>query len=159
MSTPGATATGLSLDTGLIPVSSSSIPELVGLPLIFGFILTMLYGVTSVQTYIYFYNNLHDSRVLKRTIFFLIIDTLLIIFNSISVYYYCVKVLMKPLLLTKLPWADGVGIILASLSDFIVTGIFAYRIRILCGRIWPLAFVIPPATLSFFVGTAVGIMA
>ncbi|KAI0337302.1 hypothetical protein BDW22DRAFT_1433453 [Trametopsis cervina] len=143
------------LDTGLIPVSTS-IPELVGLPLIFGSILTMLYGVTSVQSYIYLHNNPRDSLVLKRTVFLLwIIDTLLIIFNLIVVYYYCVKTLMNPLLLSKLPWADGVDVVLASSSNLIVTGIFTYRIRSLYGRIWPL---VPPATLAFFGGIALGTM-
>ncbi|KAI0337290.1 hypothetical protein BDW22DRAFT_1433443 [Trametopsis cervina] len=153
MSTPEPTAVGAPLAS-----APADIPALVGVPLVFGFVVAMLYGAISVQTYMYFHNNPRDSLVLKRTMFSLwIIDTISTAFSSLVVYYYCVRVLMNPLLLSRIPWADGACIILTSFSDFIVSCIFAYRIRALYGRIWPLIFVVPPTTLACLGGTAVGI--
>ncbi|KAI0687814.1 hypothetical protein BC835DRAFT_1419648 [Cytidiella melzeri] len=123
-----------------------------------GFIIAMLYGITSVQTYIYFNNSPRDGTYMKATMFVLwVIDTLGAIFSSHVAYTYCVKALLNPVLWTTIVWSDGVNFMLLSLSDVIVTGIFAYRIWKLGGKVWPLVFIVPPAIVVFVGGQGLGI--
>ncbi|KAI0687810.1 hypothetical protein BC835DRAFT_377073 [Cytidiella melzeri] len=130
-----------------------------GITTVFGWIIAMLYGITSVQTYIYFNSNPPDTRYMKTTVFVLwVIDTLGAIFSFHVVYTYTIKALLKPVIWTDIIWSDGVNFMMLSLSDAIVTVVFAYRIWKLGDKIWPLVFIVPPAFLVFIGGQALGVI-
>ncbi|EKM48834.1 uncharacterized protein PHACADRAFT_214637 [Phanerochaete carnosa HHB-10118-sp] len=122
--------------------------------------LSRLFGITSVQVYVYFHRNPRDSDLMRRTIFFLwIVDGLHLAFTSHSVYYYSVTNFMNPLALTQCPWSFAVDVVFGDLSEVIVTAIFAYRIYKFSGKLWAFIFIMPPALVGFAGALAIGISA
>ncbi|KAI0084417.1 hypothetical protein BDY19DRAFT_538463 [Irpex rosettiformis] len=129
-----------------------------GVAISFGLIVTMLYGITSVQTFIYFSNEPRDGKYMKSAVFALwIIDTLGAIVSGHVVYRYCVQALLNPILWTQFGWSNSVTFILLSFSNAIVTAVFANRLWRLEGKIWSLILILPPAILAFIGGQAIGI--
>ncbi|KAF8962346.1 hypothetical protein BDZ97DRAFT_1733137, partial [Flammula alnicola] len=94
----------------------------------------IFYGLTSVQTFIYFQNCAGDGRFLKSWVFTLwILDTVHMAFTAHGVYFYLVTNFGNFEALAAPTWSILAGVYLTNISDIIVRSIFAKRISILCG--------------------------
>ncbi|EKM53095.1 uncharacterized protein PHACADRAFT_210812 [Phanerochaete carnosa HHB-10118-sp] len=97
--------------TASVPRPASSVTLLsfdstLGAIVIAEILVAVLYGITSMQVYVYFHSGRspHDSRLIKRTIFSLwILSSLYIVLASHAVYYYTVTNFMNPSIVTKQP--------------------------------------------------------
>jgi len=112
----------------------------------------ILYGVTSVQTFMYFQgHSSQDGRLFKSAIFWLwVVDTIHIAFTTHGMYYYLVtsfgmfEVLLAP------TWSLLAGVYLTNISDIIVRCFFAMRVYLLCGRSRPILRVVLPVIIILF---------
>ncbi|KAF9552153.1 hypothetical protein CPC08DRAFT_302520 [Agrocybe pediades] len=99
------------------------------------FAAAILYGVTSVQTFLYFQGAKGDGRVMKCTIFLLwILDTTHTAITAHGIYFYLVTNFGNFAVLEAPTWSVLGGVYLTNLSDIIVRGFFARRVRSLCGH-------------------------
>ncbi|KAF7416322.1 hypothetical protein PC9H_002587 [Pleurotus ostreatus] len=65
----------------------------------------IFYGITSVQTYIYFKNCSRDSLSLRNSIWFLwVLDTVHLAFITHALYLYCVSNFANPAFLQGSIW-------------------------------------------------------
>ncbi|CAA7269837.1 unnamed protein product [Cyclocybe aegerita] len=114
-----------------------------------GIAASILYGVTSVQTLIYFQGTHKDGRAFKSLIFFLwILDTLHFTFTVHGLYFYFVSHFGDFVVLREPPWSLVAGVYLTTISDMIVRCIFAHRVSILCGRSRRVLRVLLPIVIS-----------
>ncbi|CAA7266643.1 unnamed protein product [Cyclocybe aegerita] len=93
----------------------------------------ILYGVTSVQTFLYFNDvgNRRDSCVLKATVAFLwILDTIHMAFTTHGLYFYLVTNFGKFEVLLYPTWSMLAGVYVTALSDLTVRAFFAKRVYI-----------------------------
>ncbi|KIM34900.1 hypothetical protein M413DRAFT_32922 [Hebeloma cylindrosporum] len=95
----------------------------------------ILYGVTSVQAFLYFHDSRGDGRPLLAMVFFLwIIDTIHLGFTAHGLYFYLItsfgdfRVLLSP------TWTILAQVYLTTISTLIARGFFARRVFVLCGR-------------------------
>ncbi|TDL20341.1 hypothetical protein BD410DRAFT_379343 [Rickenella mellea] len=131
----------------------------IGAMLIGTIISSMLYGVTTIQTFIYFQKSSKDPKYLKSLVTFLwILDSLFMAFNAYSVYYHVVDNFLNPISLLFTTWAFKCEILLTHISDFIVRSFFARRIWILSRGNWKLYLpVMTLAVIDVVAGIAFGI--
>ncbi|KAF5319713.1 hypothetical protein D9619_008602 [Psilocybe cf. subviscida] len=99
----------------------------------------IFYGVTSVQTLIYFQGELRDGWKFKSGIFALwVLDTTHMAFTAHAIYYYLIVNFGNLVALEAPIWhvTSGmqINIYITITSDLIVRGYFARRVSILCGR-------------------------
>ncbi|EKM53076.1 uncharacterized protein PHACADRAFT_210798 [Phanerochaete carnosa HHB-10118-sp] len=122
-------------------------------------LVAVLYGIASVQVYVYLSHSPRDSSFMKGTIFFLwILDSLHLTFTTHGVYHYAVTSFMNPLALTQCPWSFAADMFAGDPIEVIVTLIFAHKIYKLSGSIWPLIFIVPPQLLSWVASIAVAVL-
>ncbi|PCH42538.1 hypothetical protein WOLCODRAFT_163869 [Wolfiporia cocos MD-104 SS10] len=108
----------------------------------------ILFGVTNVQTYMYYKRNSSDSLLLRNLVFFLwILDGLHQAFITHAFYTYAVTDFSDPLALLAPEWSVMAHVFVASTSDAIVRGLFCQRVYKLSGRNWLITVVIAIATL------------
>ncbi|KAI0357200.1 hypothetical protein OH77DRAFT_141536 [Trametes cingulata] len=121
-------------------------------PAFLGFACTcVLYGITSLQTWMYFDYDFKDEASLRGSVLFLwCLDTLHMIFLTITMYRYVVTDFGSVLELLIPSWSLVAMIIVALVSNLIVRAIFGMRIWRLSGGRWlvPVCIV---NVLSFFV--------
>ncbi|KAF8689336.1 hypothetical protein AX14_003356 [Amanita brunnescens Koide BX004] len=118
-----------------------------------------LYGVASIQAYIYFKGQPNDT-VLFRLLLFLVwlADSIQLAFGSHALYYYMVTNYDNPLALLYPNWSILAQIFATCISGIIVRGIFTRRVWLVTGRNYILVGIIALAVLSTFVcGFAFGI--
>ncbi|EKM53090.1 uncharacterized protein PHACADRAFT_210810 [Phanerochaete carnosa HHB-10118-sp] len=143
----------------LLSTELCSLDSTLGAIVIAEILVAVLYGITSMQVYIYFHCSPRDSRLVKRTIFFLwILSSIYLVFASHAVYYYAVTNFMNPLAATKYSWSLVANLFVGDLIEIIVTLTFAYRIYILSGRKWPLILIILPQVASCIGTIATGVV-
>ncbi|KAI0790854.1 hypothetical protein C8Q75DRAFT_817420 [Abortiporus biennis] len=99
-----------------------------------GLILTgVLYGVTCVQTYIYFMDSKKKDPILLRALLTTrvsrILDGLELAFASHVMYWFAISNYFNPASLLIAPWSASSVDIVANLNDAIVRGIFISRIN------------------------------
>ncbi|KAJ8520736.1 hypothetical protein ONZ45_g2452 [Pleurotus djamor] len=83
----------------------------------------ILYGVTSVQTFIYFKGSAQDLRSLKVIVLILwLLDSLHIILVTHTVYFYTVSNYADPLSLNTPIWSNVSQVYTTCISDLIVRG-------------------------------------
>jgi hypothetical protein len=100
----------------------------------------VLYGVTCVQTFIYFQYSSRDAMSLRVTVFFLwICDTAHIAIMTYAVYFYVVTNFANPAALEEATLSVMIQNIITSISDITVRCVFARRLWILSGGNVPLA--------------------
>ncbi|KAI0340062.1 hypothetical protein BDW22DRAFT_1360565 [Trametopsis cervina] len=132
--------------------SLTSVGETLGVILVTGILCAVLYGVTTVQTFIYHQHSKHDPRMLKHSITFLwILDTVTFIFMTHYLYHYCVLNFANLDALNTLPWSIPAYILTCAVGDIIVIGWFAHRLWKLSVSRW-LILVIAAAALTILVG-------
>ncbi|KAI0341073.1 hypothetical protein BDW22DRAFT_1346386 [Trametopsis cervina] len=140
------------------------------------FVIGSLYGITTVQTYIYFnYISQVDGTALRCLVSHVfmtwkrgrVFDTLETVFSGHLAYHYLVNWFSDPQTLTKFVCglssvfsrSAGAHVMIGAIGDAIIAGLLAYRILVLRltrsqveGRRWPLAVIVPPAIYSFSLG-------
>ncbi|EMD36416.1 hypothetical protein CERSUDRAFT_84570 [Gelatoporia subvermispora B] len=113
---------------------------------------SILYGVTCVQVYLYYYNSERDSKALKSTIFILwVLDTLHQIFSTIAVYVYAVVNFGDEEALAIPTWSLMASIPPFAVLEIIVKVIFILRIYSISGRKWYLVVPIMVFSLIEFI--------
>ncbi|RPD65458.1 hypothetical protein L226DRAFT_530957 [Lentinus tigrinus ALCF2SS1-7] len=113
-----------------------------------------LYGITIVQTYIYYKRNESDPAYLKLLVFFLwVLDSLHLALITHSVYFYAVTNFSNLLELTIPTWSILSQIVVTGVSDGTVRGIFCQRVWKLSNRNWMLCLAIAVSSLVVFSGS------
>ncbi|KAM5536908.1 hypothetical protein V8D89_009455 [Ganoderma adspersum] len=118
-----------SVHLSLPPSSVSRIKEALACLVIGAIVATAVYGITVLQTYIYFGNSGRDSIRLKAFVALLfILDTVSLVLTVEIMYGYVVTDFGNPLLLLKadraIVWENGLTVIIATLMQCY----FAHRI-------------------------------
>ncbi|OCH92426.1 hypothetical protein OBBRIDRAFT_451171 [Obba rivulosa] len=94
-----------------------------------GMVTAALYGVTTIQSYIYFHQAGKDSLIFKFVVGFLwILDTSHQVFICHAVYKYTVTDYGNVLALTTFTWSIIGTVFVTAIMDVIVRSIFCYRI-------------------------------
>ncbi|KAI8970569.1 hypothetical protein BD414DRAFT_540849 [Trametes punicea] len=113
------------------------------------------YGVTVLQTYIYYERNCSDRLHLKFFVLLLwsALDTLHLAFVTHSVYTYAVVDFTNFLALEIPVWSILAQVLVTGVSDLIVRGIFCQRVWKLSNKNWPLLITIVLSSLVVFGGS------
>ncbi|KAI0830520.1 hypothetical protein BC628DRAFT_874719 [Trametes gibbosa] len=100
-----------------------------------------LYGVTSLQTYIYFARGPSDAKPVQSLVFFLwILNTLRIASVAAAGYTYMVTDFAHPAAVLQPTWTIfPAAVILVGLNNALVRGMFCFRIWRLSGKHWWIA--------------------
>ncbi|EMD39826.1 hypothetical protein CERSUDRAFT_112087 [Gelatoporia subvermispora B] len=115
----------------------SSIENTYGAYLIGVVISVALYGVTVLQTYIYFKKNEHDRKWLKRVVLLLwILDTMHKVTLCQSLYEFMVLDFGNPLAITSPTWSFWTSIQITSTMEIIVRCLLSYRLYALSKIRW-----------------------
>jgi len=114
----------------------------------------ILYGVTCVQTFIYFQTYPKDAVSLKATVFFLwICDSVHLALITHGVYFYAVTNFANPAPLQVPTVSIMVSMAMTAISDVTIKYIFAHRVWKLSGGNVPLAISIALTSLLAFGST------
>ncbi|KAL4250710.1 hypothetical protein ABKN59_005496 [Abortiporus biennis] len=91
---------------------------------------SILYGITCVQTYVYYVDNKTKDRVVLRSMVAVlwILNTLDMVFITHCVYYFAVTNYANPTSFNTAPWSVGGFNVIANLNDVIIRGILIDRI-------------------------------
>ncbi|KAI0340048.1 hypothetical protein BDW22DRAFT_1431103 [Trametopsis cervina] len=117
----------------------------------------VLYGVTTVQTFIYHQHRERDPKALRYSIYLLwhvsraIIDTFQFICMLHLSYFYCVKNFGNPIGLNAIPWTWSAFMVMTPINGVLVTSWYAHRVWKLSRNIWVI-LLIGVATVSSLVG-------
>ncbi|KJA25048.1 hypothetical protein HYPSUDRAFT_434943 [Hypholoma sublateritium FD-334 SS-4] len=88
-----------------------------------------LFGLTSLQAFIFFSGNIRDRKLFKRLIAFLwFLDIVHLVLMTHGVYHYLVRNFDDFLALQDPTWSLLAQVIITCISDFIVRCVFARRI-------------------------------
>ncbi|EKM53304.1 uncharacterized protein PHACADRAFT_211002 [Phanerochaete carnosa HHB-10118-sp] len=88
----------------------------------------ILYGLTSIQTYIFF-DRYKDGRTLRSLVLFLwALDTVHLALICDTIYYYAITNFSNPLAMVSVTKTIMVHVMFTGVSDAIVRGIFMYRV-------------------------------
>ncbi|KAF9033565.1 hypothetical protein BJ165DRAFT_1410304 [Panaeolus papilionaceus] len=94
----------------------------------------VLYGVTSVQIFLYFQRPQEDGKRFRLLIFFLwILDTLHMALTAHGLYVYLITNFGNYDVLLSPTWAVLAQVYPTNISDIIVRSVFARRVSVLCG--------------------------
>lgn len=111
----------------------------------------IFYGITTIQTFIYFRGKPRDCPSFRLLICFLwILDSTQMGFMTRGVYHYLVLNFSNRAALLDAPWTLLMQVIVTCLSDLIVRCIFARRIWLLSGRNKLLLFIIVVVSVLVF---------
>lgn len=116
-------------------IPSFSFDATIGAILIGGFISVFLFGVTCLQTFIYYQRYPRDKALLKFIVLLIwVIDTLDTALAVQICYYYLITNYANPLAVLSPVWSLKLHVLLTSLSDFVVRSLYAQRIYTLSHR-------------------------
>ncbi|EMD36464.1 hypothetical protein CERSUDRAFT_84626 [Gelatoporia subvermispora B] len=114
----------------------------------------IFYGITNVQTYLYYKRNVADSTVLKSIVFFLwVLDSLHLALISHALYTYAVTNFANPLAIMVPTWSIMAHVAVTGVSDVFVRSLFCQRVWKLSGRNWVLTIAIIISSLVTFAGS------
>ncbi|KZT03057.1 uncharacterized protein LAESUDRAFT_705224 [Laetiporus sulphureus 93-53] len=114
------------------------------------FVTAILYGITSLQTYLYFKWHHTDPPLLKYLVFVLwIFDSLHVSLITYSMYFYMVTNYADPFIVERPVWSIMAMIMVSNVSNIIVRGVFSHRLWKLSGR--SLIFPLSVGVLSLYV--------
>ncbi|KAH9850485.1 hypothetical protein C2E23DRAFT_312878 [Lenzites betulinus] len=110
------------------------------------FVTTLLYGITTLQAFMYYKRNGKDSSILKLAVLVIwIVDSLHAGLITGAIYWYCITNFTNLLAVQKPIWPIPTMIIVSNISNSIVRGIFGYRLWKLSNHNW-----VMPAIIAFF---------
>ncbi|KAL1944041.1 hypothetical protein VTO73DRAFT_3859 [Trametes versicolor] len=114
---------------------SLSLGNTIGAVFIGNILAACLYGLTTLQTYVYYGKSRKDSATMKGLVAFLwILDTVHLIMVTHTVYHYAITNFGDFLGVLKPTWSVLAQVIVTGVSDGIIRGLFCYRIWILSDR-------------------------
>ncbi|KAL4247824.1 hypothetical protein ABKN59_007103 [Abortiporus biennis] len=123
--------------TSTSPTSLPKLDDTFGAVFIGFTVVAIFYGITCLQTYLYFTTFQKDGRVMKSLIFFLwIIDTVQLALVAQMLYHYLITHYGKPEQLTIIAWSFPVETTVTTISDGIIRCIYAHRIWRLTQNKW-----------------------
>ncbi|EKM53093.1 uncharacterized protein PHACADRAFT_210811 [Phanerochaete carnosa HHB-10118-sp] len=162
MTTP-QDAASMSKPTPPTPPSLTSAPlhlgNSLGALVIAEILVAVLYGIASVQVYVYLHRSPREIPLMKRAILLLwILDSLYLAFMSHTVYHYAVTSFMNPLALAWATWSLAPGMIIGSLIEVIGTLAFAYKIYKLRSVLWLFILIMLPQFIGSAGAFAIGIL-
>ncbi|TBU26709.1 hypothetical protein BD311DRAFT_698129, partial [Dichomitus squalens] len=131
----------------LIPTTLHiALDDTLGAAFIGHFVSTLLYGITSLQAYVYYRDNHNDSKSLKLSVAGLwILDTVHVALITGAMYWYCITNFTNLQAIQKPIWPFTTMIIVSNISNSIVRGCFGVRLYRLSHGNWWL-----PAIISAF---------
>ncbi|KAI6125958.1 hypothetical protein EV401DRAFT_1041100 [Pisolithus croceorrhizus] len=116
-------------DQRVIP-NNMGIPGGFGSILITGLISSMLYGITTLQTYLYYMHYSEDSSPMKLLVAAIwILDSLHVSFMCYMLYYYLIINYGVPAALDYIVWSYQVTVLMNLLVIFMVQCFFAHKIH------------------------------
>ncbi|GJE93979.1 hypothetical protein PsYK624_101460 [Phanerochaete sordida] len=131
-----------------LPTALPPLDNTLGAIVIAAIMIAVLYGITSVQAYIYLHRPSSDGRAMKNIVLVLwLLHTLVLAFVSQTIYYYSVTSFMNPLALKLCPWSFAANMVAGEVLESTVTFVFAYKIYKLSGSLKPLIFIMPPPVI------------
>jgi len=99
------------------------------------FATAVLYGITSLQSFVYYKQRRRDTPILRWLVLVLwILDGVHVALITYSMYFYMVLNFANPLIIEKPIWSIMSMIIVSNVSNIIVRGVFGYRIWKMTGR-------------------------
>ncbi|KAI0829045.1 hypothetical protein BC628DRAFT_1192913 [Trametes gibbosa] len=139
----------------------SSLTPMLGALFIGVVLASSLYGVTSLQTYIYFTRHSNDTKTLKSIVFFLwIINTLRIAILAVAGYTYMVMDFTHPAAVLVPSWTIFPStVLLVGLNNTLIRVVFCYRIWRLGGKYWWIAPAVVFGVATFGLTLAFSIVA
>ncbi|KAI0336997.1 hypothetical protein BDW22DRAFT_1040348 [Trametopsis cervina] len=137
-----------------LPIQLPPLDNKLGAAFIGTIMASILYGVTNLQTYRYFDIN-NDGILLRSLVSILwVLDTLHLLLIAHTLYHYMVTNFSNPLVITTVTWSIMLHVAITGVSDFLIRGIFAYRVYRLSGRNkWLTSAII--ATALLVLGTSI----
>lgn len=109
--------------------------NMLGALLVGGLLAATLWGVTTMQTFAYFDRYGKDRLSLKVFVAFLwVLDTLDSILTSHILYWYFVVNYLNPLSLSEPVWSIIVHVLITSITDVMIRGMFSRRVWQLSNR-------------------------
>ncbi|KAI0740021.1 hypothetical protein C8Q76DRAFT_184168 [Earliella scabrosa] len=140
MASPGQTIPKIALDDTL------------GAAFLGHVVTTFLYGITTLQAFMYYRNQYRDANILKFSVLLLwILDTAHCALITGAMYWYCITSFTNlPAVQTPI-WPIPSMIIVSNVSNAIVRGIFGYRLYRLNNNGWILPLVIAVMSVFIFV--------
>ncbi|CAL1710997.1 unnamed protein product [Somion occarium] len=129
--------------------------------LIGGLVSTALYGVTCIQTFVYFQKSEGDRLLLKTLISTLwLLDTLDVVLNGHILYHYLVTNFANPFALTSPVWSLVLHVSITAITNFLVRGMFTRRVFRLSQGNWILTvFITAVSLLDLVCSVVVTVMA
>lgn len=143
------------MSTLCIPIPALHLDSTLGAAYIGNIVAAILFGVTNLQTYIYFERN-QDALLLRFLIFLLwVLDGLHLALISHTMYFYTVTNFNNPLQMAHVTWSIMAHIAVTGVSDVIVRSIFAYRVWRVSQEKWWLVVAIQVPSLVTFAGSII----
>ncbi|KAI0794990.1 hypothetical protein C8Q75DRAFT_521008 [Abortiporus biennis] len=100
-------------------------------------IVAIMYGITCVQTYMYYTRYKNDSHIMKFLVFVLWnLDTTQLALVSQMLYHYLILNYANPVVLADIAWSFPVETIITTINDGIIRCIYAHRIWKLTRNKW-----------------------
>ncbi|KAJ3556094.1 hypothetical protein NM688_g2215 [Phlebia brevispora] len=138
-----------STDPAPVPLQLS-VNSTLGAVFIGNVVAAVLYGTSSLQTYIYF-NRCKDAIWLRMLIFFLwVIDTVHLCLSTYMIYSYAVTDFANPARLNVYPWSLSAIIAVTATEGMITQCIYAYRLWLVSQKKrWLIAIIMIPVLYSY----------
>jgi len=119
----------------------------------------ILYGITTLQTYIYYSHYPNDKKSLKFLVAFLwVVDTLSLLLVCHGLYTYLVTSFANPFGLLKIVWSIGVDPALGGLVALMAHGYLGYRVWRICNKNMILGIVMVILSLACFAISIVAVV-
>ncbi|KAI0340046.1 hypothetical protein BDW22DRAFT_1431102 [Trametopsis cervina] len=142
-------------DNPFDPSATSSFISLggtLGVLAIAAYLGSALYGVTTVQTFIYRQCRERDPIAVYLLWHVSVIDTFQSICMLHLMYFYCIKNFGNLSGLKAYPWTWSAFTVMSALNGALVTGLYAHRLWKLSGNIWAILLIGVAAVLTFVGG-------
>ncbi|KAH9896086.1 hypothetical protein C8Q73DRAFT_758634 [Cubamyces lactineus] len=112
-----------------IPPGTVRLDDTLGAAFLGHTVTTLLYGITTLQAFIYYRRNQKDGIKLKLSVFVLwILDSVHAGLITGAIYWYCITSFTNLLAIQQPIWPIPTMIIISNLSNSIVRCIFGYRL-------------------------------
>lgn len=114
---------------------------------------SVLYGVTLLQTFLYYRQYPTDSVFTKGLVFVVwLLDTAHLVLITVSMHWYLITNYNTPDALSKATWSQNLQIDCNGLIGLIVQCFFAQRVRRLSGNMWLTVLATTLITIHFALG-------
>ncbi|GJE93654.1 hypothetical protein PsYK624_098140 [Phanerochaete sordida] len=103
-----------------------------GAALMGGFTAAIVYGITTLQTFLFFRGRSHNNKWMSLTVAGLwIVNSAHMALVIHPIYWYAVTKYLDPFAIGNIVWSVSAGIVFTAVNDVVVRGWFVYRIYVL----------------------------